>query len=457
MTRDDEQDKALDLIRKELRLYKKALAVACTGYGKGHLIKKISEGLKSNLIVIVPRVNLVEDIAGRIGDCSIFCAALGKKEIGKITVSTKQSIEKLAVIDSDLIILDECHSYKDSFLDKIKSKFVIGFTATPFDDEGFIWERDYWNKPCYEFGIKEAIKRKYLCPYIIYGAKTAYKIKKTNSNKEYTKKQIDNIVATGKTKNQVNEIVEIAARENRKKIAILCANIEHAEKVNSLLPNSVVVHSKQKNPKENIDNFKTNARFCVSVMMLSEGFDFSEIDMVVFLRPTRSTRLMMQACGRGLRNGTEDCIFLDFGDVFINCGFPDAPVYQFTKKSESAIKTVKQCEECYYMYEATEKECPSCGHENKVERDVLKGLNESVMKTKPVVTVRVMKYMFIETKSTARKARYAVFRTNKKQLYFFGKHYKTIMNACVTNNLSCTVKYTEVGKFPKIISVEIDL
>jgi len=136
--RDIEQQKALQAIRKELIEKNIALCVCSTGYGKGHLIKLIAESIKTTMLVIVPRVNLVRDLSQRTGG-SVYCASLGKKEIGIVTIATKQSLKE---ISADLIILDECHSYTDEFLELVRSncRYMIGLTATPIRQDGYIYE-----------------------------------------------------------------------------------------------------------------------------------------------------------------------------------------------------------------------------------------------------------------------------------------------------------------------------
>jgi superfamily II DNA or RNA helicase len=88
-----------------------------------------------NVLVIVPRVNLVRDLSQRTGG-SIYCATLGEKTIGKVTVATKQS---LGEIEAEILILDEVHQYTEEFLETLKFKFIIGFTATPFRNDGWIY------------------------------------------------------------------------------------------------------------------------------------------------------------------------------------------------------------------------------------------------------------------------------------------------------------------------------
>lgn len=135
--RDLEQQKALMCIREELSIYGKALCVCATGYGKGHLIKLIASTLKDNMtmLVIVPRVNLVKDLAERTNG-TIYCATLNQKVISKITIATKQSIKE---VKADLIILDEAHSYTNEFLNNINAKYIIGLTATDWRQDGYIW------------------------------------------------------------------------------------------------------------------------------------------------------------------------------------------------------------------------------------------------------------------------------------------------------------------------------
>jgi len=52
----------------------------------------------------------------------------------------------------------------------------------------------------------------------------------------------------------------------------------------------------------------------VNVGVLTTGFDFPEIDLIIMLRPTNSPVLWVQMLGRGTRpaDGKENCMVLDF-------------------------------------------------------------------------------------------------------------------------------------------------
>ena len=218
----------------------------------------------------------------------------------------------------------------------------------------------FWNKPCYTFNIKQSIDANFLCDYQIFGSKHAIDVKKYLKGRgDYTESQVSEMVSSAKHEKQVEEIINICNAKSRNKVVILCANIEHATKIYAEIceyEQGLIIHSKMPKSHELIELFKKrkSIRFCVSVMMLSEGTDIPEIDCIVYLRPTKSSRLMVQSAGRGLRlhENKEYCLMLDYGSVFINCGTPHNPIIPSPKKPGAAREEspLRQCEECFYIY-----------------------------------------------------------------------------------------------------------
>lgn len=423
-------------------------------YGKGHLIKLITLTLKNNVLIIVPRVTLVRDLAARAGG-SIYCASLGEKTVSRITVATKQSLNDLDTSDFALVILDEVHNYTDEFLDTIDSKFVIGLTATPFRVDGFIYgEGKRWDKPVYEYTVKQAIEAGILCNYKIYGTDIGFDLALAKNRKtDFTEKEIKLMVNDAKHELQVKEIVESVNREKRKKVVILCANIEHATLVNDEInkyEKSMIVHSKLKNSHDLIEDYKANdIRFMTSVLMLSEGVDIPIIDGIVLLRPTRSTRLMMQALGRGLRlfEGKEYCIFWDYGSVIMNCGTPKDPMIIHGDKANSEVAEMIQCEACHFIFSGG-RVCPDCGHEKEIEKvDVDKNLKASVFENFDTITVtRKNLYKNSVTKNGSR------FITLKKGNLFFSLFGHTVKQfwGALKKSEKVEIAYVLEGKYPKI-------
>lgn len=460
MNRDLEQQKALTAIRGALSEKNEALAVCATGYGKGHLIRLISNSIKTNMLVIVPRVNLVRDLAERTGG-SIYCASLGKKEIGKVTIGTKQSLKEIDHFD--LIILDEAHNYKNEYLENIqqKCKFLIGFTATDWRDNGFIWNsKNYWDKPCYTFDISKSIDAGFLCPYEIFGSEHAFEVSEYLKGKgDYTESQVKSMVAQDKHVKQVREIIDICKVKNRKKVVVLCANIEHAETVKNEIEKyeqCMIVHSKIKKAHEIITEYKqNNMRFCVSVMMLSEGTDIPEIDCIVYLRPTKSSRLMVQSAGRGLRlhEGKEYCLMLDYGRVFTNCGNPHSPLIPDEKGNTNRDESdMKQCDSCFYIYSKSEygNTCPKCGFTPVAEKKK-PDLEESLLDTSDVYQININKSQIYKRGISKFGAPYLTIKAGSAFHTLFGGQVKWLLG-CMPD---ATITYTKNNKAKfKVLKIE---
>ena len=456
-TRDEEQSFAISEIKKELIESEGiALCIACTGYGKGELIRLISNSIKTSLLVVVPRVNLVRDLAQRTGG-SIYCASLKEKNIGKVTIATKQSLKG---VKADVVIVDEAHNASDEFLNSIDANYIIGLTATPFGDGGFIYGEDkFWGEPCYNFPTKNGIEAGYLCDFKIYGSQIAFDLSAVkNAKRDFTATEINRIISQDKHILQVKEFVEICNKAERKKVVVLCANIEHAEKIQSEILNYEecdIIHSKIKNSNDIVEDYKHNdTRFCVSVMMLSEGFDCPPIDAVIFLRPTRSSRLMVQASGRGLRlyQDKEYCLMLDYGSVFINCGLPTSPIINTEKKSETQTSEVICCESCFYIYDI-KGPCPSCGHEKEPEkRDVDKNLLESIDKPNPFVIIdRGNRF---KPGRTSKGAQYVTIESEQGNFTLFGWQCKRFYSLLSKGEIKLTYQWPVGSKFSKVLGLE---
>jgi hypothetical protein len=135
-----------------------------------------------------------------------------------------------------------------------------------------------------------------------------------------------------------------------------------------------IVHSKLPFANEEIAAFKKAEHgHVVFVTMLSEGFNEPSIDCICLLRPTKSPVLMVQTIGRGLRlyKGKDECLVLDYGQVIVNCGFPEEP-YIRSKKISKKLE-IYPCPKCLTYIK--EMPCYKCGYQPpKVVRDAEKNL-----------------------------------------------------------------------------------
>jgi hypothetical protein len=170
--------------------------------------------------------------------------------------------------------------------------------------------------------------------------------------------------------------------EGRRKVVWVCSSIDHAARVRKFIPEeSVIIHSKSVHNEYSYELFeKGPIRHLVSIMMVTEGYDFPAIDAICFMRPTKSPTLMVQVIGRGLRlsPGKSDCLVLDYGRVIENCGPISNPYLrehrQDKTKPEEELKT---CPKCMSYVERFETVCPDCSYEfQAAERDMEKSLDE---------------------------------------------------------------------------------
>ena len=128
--------------------------------------------------------------------------------------------------------------------------------------------------------------------------------------------------------------------------------------------------------------------------LFGEGFDVPAIEAAILLRPTKSLSLYLQQVGRALRpmEGKSEAIILDHAGNSITHGLPDDErVWSLAdrekrKKSAPAEVTVKQCDECFFVYRPAPR-CPQCGHQPEVkarEIEVVEGVLEEVKRAAQV-------------------------------------------------------------------------
>src|SRR6056297_1781670 len=152
----------------------------------------------------------------------------------------------------------------------------------------------------------------------------------------------------------------ILKSKDRNRVIIMCTTIEHAERVEHLLDNAHLYHSRLDKHERNfnLENWKNKGKFLVSVIAASEGFDFPSADCLVLFRPTRSPTLYEQACGRiaRLHPSKKNGLILDYGGVIDSLGLP----YDIQVKKKGAV-THKECKDCGAANELNTVYCNGCG------------------------------------------------------------------------------------------------
>jgi len=120
-------------------------------------------------------------------------------------------------------------------------------------------------------------------------------------------------------------------------------------------------------------------RALTNVNVLTTGFDAPDIDAIIMLRPTLSTGLYVQQCGRGMRTapGKVDCLIADWAGNVMRHGPVTHP--RVNAQDGTGEGVFKECPECHAVIPGGCTTCPECGylypareitHQHRVVHDV---------------------------------------------------------------------------------------
>lgn len=404
------------------------LLVMPTGVGKASTLGMIIKDIYANwpntgrVIVLTHVKELVDQDAKSIRwvwpnvSMSIYSSGLGEKDLsGKVIVAGIQSFVNVAhlVENPSVVLIDEAHmipmsadtTYRKT-LDILRAanpKLVcIGLTATPFRMKGgHLLDCGLFNHIACDFSSREKyvrfVKEGYLARLTTKPAKIQFDLSGVEEvageyNMGQLAKAVDRL-----------ELTEACCQEimlkgaDREKWLIFASSIEHAEHIADILNDkgirTGVVHSKAKGRDDTIREFKTgNMRALVNMGVLTTGFDFPQIDLLVLMRPTKSSGLHVQMLGRGTRpvyapgydlttiagrlaailagSKASGCLVLDFARNIENLGPINDPVVPVSNKkkkksgsSGSGDLPVKVCPKCESYCATRVRECEDCGYE----------------------------------------------------------------------------------------------
>lgn len=396
----DYQQRAIDMLYDWMRQNQgNPCLVAPTGSGKSHIIAALCKDAIQNYpdtrILMVTHVKeLIEQNAEKISQhwglaeapLGIFSAGIGRKEIDKpITFASVQSIKNRAndLGHIDIVIIDECHlvshndegSYRKliSELCEINPYLrVIGLTATPYRlGHGLITDKPALFDALIEpVSIEELVHKGYLAP--LRSKATVLKLDVSGVKKrggEYIDSDLQKVVNTDANNiSVIKEVINLA--EDRKAWLFFCTGVNHANSIAMLLevlgiPAACITGHTPKTEREQlIAAFKNGSlRALTNANVLTTGFDYPDIDLIVMLRPTMSASLYVQMAGRGMRpkSHTDHCLVLDFAGVVATHG-PITAVQPPRKGSQgNGEAPVKVCDHCNELVHLSAKQCPACG------------------------------------------------------------------------------------------------
>lgn len=339
-------------------------------------------------------------------DIGLYSAGLDSKTIRKITVASIQTAQNCPEKFEHFthVIIDEAHrvSFDNKtgyrkFINEIDAQ-AIGLTATPFRMKGgYIYEGEdaLFDKLSIDMTTGERFTKLIDEGYLseIYSKKTVLTLDDKGiktlggdfASKDLSKKfDRENI-----TEAAVLECIHFG--KNYHHWLCFAIDIKHAnniaERFNAHGISAIAVHSNMSDRDKAIKDFKSGKyRVLVNVDILTTGFDFPAIDMIIMLRHTKSPIIHVQTTGRGLRvlqdkeeynlnektgrleaienSPKTHCLVLDFAGNTKRLGpINDVKVRKPGERSRKGEVFSKVCPECNIDNHLSAKVCCNCGFE----------------------------------------------------------------------------------------------
>ena len=272
-----------------------------------------------------------------------------------------------------LIIFDEAHhataTQWRNITEKYPNALIVGLTATPKRTDGTTLANDF-DVLVEGVDANYLIDNGYLAPYDYYAPKLTTIAPSdilVGKGKDYDGTAVGEIMLRSKIYGDIKKYLDPT-----KKTIIYAPSIALSSSLEALGVVHVDGNTPVKERNAIIDKFRTGEIMHISnVDLFGEGFDVPDCEVVIMLRPTKSTVLFIQQSMRALRfkPNKRATIYDLVGNVFTH-GLPTQ--YSNWELAGTMRKTYKQadevmvrmCDECYRVYAGVQPLCPYCEHDN---------------------------------------------------------------------------------------------
>lgn len=342
--------------------------------GKSLIISKIAHEINRPTLVLQPSKEILEQNYAKAvsfgSKPTIYSASCGIKELSAMTYATLKSIKKdvarLKDIGIDTLLVDECHSgYSPEegsefmeFMNGFPEAKVLGFTATPCRLRAYSSmlegnysklnmltkdEHNFFKKIAHVTQIQELTSQGFWCPlkYERWSFdESALMLNSTGA--EYTNESIkESIVRNGLNNSIYKRLLQLM--NERKAILVCMDSIESCNRISEFMNarmgaiTGVVTSLTTKKKREQIiSDFKEGKlKVVFNYSTLATGFDFPELDCVMFGRPTFSYSTYYQILGRAVRihPDKKEALIVDCCDNMRRFGrIEDLTIEQFPSK-----------------------------------------------------------------------------------------------------------------------------
>lgn len=291
------------------------LIVLPTAAGKSRIveedIQKFAAGKEQfRALILAPNTNIIADWKERID--KDLQPLQDRIDIKTYSYAVRHYHEKTRDYYS-YIVVDEAHHAVAPMLKRViqyyAPEFLIGLTATDQRPDKKRLEEIFGNYTT-ELSLKDAMEKGVVARANVYRIETNIDLSHVRFNgKDYVNADLEKSVrVTSRNELIVNVLKDYFAEGDagKRQGIIFCINKAHTKEMARLL--NVAGISAQdysgdtKHPEKVMQEFKEHKiRFLCACDMISEGWDYPELGILVMARPTLSKVLYLQQIGRGLR------------------------------------------------------------------------------------------------------------------------------------------------------------
>ena len=291
------------------------LIVLPTAAGKSRIveedIRNFAVGKESfRALILAPNTNIVADWKERIN--TDLLTLQDRIDVETYSYTMRHYHEKAREYYS-YIVVDEAHHAVAPVLKRViqyyTPDFLVGLTATDQRPDKKRLEEIFGNYTT-ELSLKEAMEKGIVARANVYRIETNIDLSHVRFNgKDYVNADLEKRVrVTSRNELIVNVIRDFFndGEAGQRQGIIFCINKAHTKEMARLMNEAGIsaqdYSGDTKHPEKVMQEFKEHKiRFLCACDMISEGWDYPELGILVMARPTLSKVLYLQQIGRGLR------------------------------------------------------------------------------------------------------------------------------------------------------------
>lgn len=291
------------------------LIVLPTAAGKSRIveedIQKFAAGKEQfRALILAPNTNIIADWKERID--KDLQPLQDRIDIKTYSYAVRHYHEKPRDYYS-YIVVDEAHHAVAPMLKRViqyyAPEFLVGLTATDQRPDKKRLEEIFGNYTT-ELSLKDAMEKGVVARANVYRIETNIDLSHVRFNgKDYVNADLEKSVrVTSRNELIVNVLKDYFTEEDagKRQGIIFCINKAHTKEMARLLNTAGILaqdySGDTKHPEKVMQEFKEHKiRFLCACDMISEGWDYPELGILVMARPTLSKVLYLQQIGRGLR------------------------------------------------------------------------------------------------------------------------------------------------------------